>query len=163
MGFDSSKTKTAKLNRPTSLSLILHLPSRHSLRPLKDHTPTTRGHQAPQGHRGLQSRTWLSPHTRAATIAVHLVPQSRGTATRHMAIPQNSLVGYTNICTSSGPVLVLCVWWLCFWLVPPSVFMVEQNHDSGNGSRAGSLQSFLSACSATLCCCCLWNLLGQCF
>lgn len=43
-----------------------------------------------------------------------------------------------------------------------TVFMMEQNRD-GDSSGGGRIQSFLSACSATLCCCCLWNLLGQCF
>lgn len=62
--------------------------------------------------------------------------------------------------------VVLGVWWgffiFCVGSASFTVFMMEQNRD-GDSSGGGRIQSFLSACSATLCCCCLWNLLGQCF
>lgn len=49
-----------------------------------------------------------------------------------------------------------------------SVFTTEQPRDDsgtagdGRGRAGGVEESFLAACSATMCCCCLWNMLSQC-
>lgn len=85
---------------------MLHVNSRSSRRLLKDITPTTRGPLHPQCHRTPWNPTWLRPLTRAATTAVHRVPQSPGMALRHMEIQQSSRVGILHVGPGCGSVMV---------------------------------------------------------
>lgn len=133
---------------------------------MKDSTPITRDRLDPQFHSAPQNLTKLMPHIRAATTAVHPVLLSPGKALKHMEIQQSNQVGLffpTHLLVLVVVLTHFQVFIDFLWgSAPFTVLMMEQNRN-GDSSGGGRIQSFLSACSATLCCCCLWNLLGQCF
>lgn len=117
--------------------------------------------------RGLQKPTWLSRPTKDAT-ADKAELLFRGTAPKHMETRLNHQVGYTSF----NHLFKTLKYWLYIYCGPGSgflfslsVFMMDQSHGGvdrgGSSSGQGMGQSMLAACSATMCCCCLWNMLRQ--
>lgn len=126
------------------------------------------GSTSTRGPQGLQKPTWLSPPTKA-TAADNLELLFHGTALKHMETRPNSQVGHTcfNCLVKNVKIMTLNLLWTCFWVsvLPLIVFMTDQPLDDagrgGSSSGQGMGQSILAACSATMCCCCLWNMLSQ--
>lgn len=152
---------TAWLNRYV-LRLLWQLNLFHSLtlRHMEGITST-------RGPRGLQKPTWHSRPTKDAT-ADKAELLFHGTATKHMEARPNSQVGHT--CFTH--LFKMLKYWLDIYCGPGSeflsslsVFMMDQPRDGvgrgGSSSGEGMGQSMLAACSATMCCCCLWNVLRQ--
>lgn len=117
--------------------------------------------------RGLQKPTWLSRPTKEAT-AVKAELLFRGTAPKHMEARPNRQVGHT--CFNS--LFKSWKYWLhiycgpgCGFLSSLSVFVMDQSRGGvgrgGSSTGEGMGQSMLAACSATMCCCCLWNMLRK--